>query len=84
MSDNFMFPNHGIFISSFHDAFFVQSAAESLKHKVFLMKIIFAGCFSLQCPFEKTLDLNFNVSHRSSKKYLTPMKSGFAEMTAQQ
>ena len=34
-----MFPNHGIFISSF------QSAAETLKQEIFLMKTIFAGCF---------------------------------------
>ena len=57
MSNNFMFPNHGIFISSFHDAF--QSAAETLKQEVFLMKIIFARCFSFRYPpKKKTLDLN--------------------------
>ena len=75
-----MFPNHGIFISSFHDAF--QSAAETLKQEVFLMKIIFARCFSFRYPpKKKTLDLNFNVSHRSWKKYRKPNIKAFRDFT---
>ena len=58
-----MFPNHGIFISSSHDG---QSAAGTLKQEVFLMKIIFAGCFPFRrIPHKKNADLNFTVSHYS-------------------
>ena len=71
-----MFPNHGIFISSFHDAF--QSAAETLKQEVFLMKIIFARCFPFGYPpKKKTLDLNLTFLVTAERKCRKPNMKAF-------